>query len=156
APGSSSGARAREPSGPTSPGTSRSRESEASPSPGRPGPRPGGILLAVQPLVSVLIPAFNGERFLRETLASVLSPDYPRIEVLVCDDGSTDGTADLLRGFGGRIRVISQANRGTAAARNRAAKDASGSVLAFIDHDDLWEPSKITRQVRRLEADPSL
>ncbi len=98
-------------------------------------------------LVSVIIPAFNAEKYVRETLDSVLAQTYPALEVIVVDDGSTDSTPSILSEYGERIRVIRQPNRGSAVARNVAVSAANGAWVAFIDADDLWRPEKLSRQM---------
>ena len=110
----------------------------------------------MNPLVSVVVPAYNGASFVRETLESVLSQSWSPFGVIVCDDGSTDGTPAILESFGARIRVVRQANSGVAAARNRAAAEANGELLAFLDHDDVWEPSMLSTLVPRLASDGEL
>ena len=93
------------------------------------------------PRVSVIIPAFNAEQFIAETLASVDAQTYGDWEVVVGDDGSTDGTADVVRAFGDRALARPEPdNSGPAEARNRAIAHASGELLAFLDADDLWLP----------------
>lgn len=104
----------------------------------------------MNPLVSVVVPTWNGAAFVEETIESVLAQDYAPLELCVCDDGSTDGTVALLERFGGRITLVRQENRGVAAARNRAAAAARGDVLAFLDHDDVWESSMLSTLVPRL------
>lgn len=107
-------------------------------------------------LVSVAIAAFNGERFIAETIRSVLGQTYRPLETIVCDDGSTDGTRDILRAFEPDVRVLEKSNEGVSAARNDAVRIARGDYLAFVDQDDIWEPDLIERQVRRLSASPGL
>jgi glycosyltransferase involved in cell wall biosynthesis len=102
------------------------------------------------PTVSVVIPCYNGSRFLRETLASVLRQTEPVREVLVVDDGSTDGSADIAESFGPPVRVIRQANAGESTARNRGVEEARGDWVAFLDADDVWEPHKLERQLAAL------
>jgi glycosyltransferase involved in cell wall biosynthesis len=109
-----------------------------------------------EPLVSCVVPVFNGERFLGETLRSVLDQTYRPIEVLVVDDGSTDGTAAVIAAHGDRVTAIRQANRGEAAARNAGWRAARGDLVAFLDADDLWEPEKTARQVARLRSTPEI
>jgi glycosyltransferase involved in cell wall biosynthesis len=100
------------------------------------------------PRVSVIIPAFNVEPFIGETLASVEAQTYRDWEIVVGDDASTDGTADVIRVFGTRaLHVRSPDNAGPADARNRAISRASGELLAFLDADDLWLPEYLDEQV---------
>lgn len=102
------------------------------------------------PLVSVIVPAFNAEATLAETLAAVTGQTYTGIEVIVVDDGSSDGTNAIALGFANRdarVRVISSPNKGVAAARNLGISSASGSLIAPIDADDLWHPSYLHKLV---------
>jgi len=96
--------------------------------------------------VSVIIPAFNCAAYVADAVESALNQTRPPAEVIVVDDGSTDGTDVVLRGFGSRIRVVSQQNRGLPAARNAGVAVATGEWLAFLDADDLWLPEKLARQ----------
>ena len=107
------------------------------------------------PLVSVMIGAYNAAPYLGEAIESVFAQDYEPIELIVVDDGSTDGTAEVARGFAG-VRVISQENGGNGAARNRAVEEASGDLYAFLDADDRFTPGKLTLQKTALDADPEL
>ena len=110
-----------------------------------------------QPLVSVVIPAYNAERTLNATLASVLGQTVTEIEVLVVDDGSTDGTAVVAHSFGDpRLRVLHQANAGHASARNAGIAAARGAYIAVVDADDLWLPEKLERQLAVLRRHPGL
>ena len=106
-------------------------------------------------LVSVIVPVFNGETHLAAALDSVLAQRVP-LDLLVVDDGSTDGTSDVLRGFGDRVRSVRQEHSGAAAARNRGLALARGSLLAFLDADDLWTAGKLARQIETLRAVPNL
>lgn len=106
------------------------------------------------PLVSCIVPVFNGERFVAESIDSALEQTYDPIEIVVVNDGSTDGTKALLGGYGERIKVIDQANAGANAARIRGVEASSGSILAFLDADDLWLPEKTEIQIERLAARP--
>jgi glycosyltransferase involved in cell wall biosynthesis len=106
------------------------------------------------PLVSVVIPAYNAEALLGETLNSVLAQSYTNLEIIVVDDGSTDATPQLLEKYSDRVRVLRQANAGQAAARNHGAREAHGELLAFLDHDDLWDPDKTACQVALLDRFP--
>lgn len=109
-----------------------------------------------RPLVSCVIPVFNGERFIAETIDSVLGQTAGAPEVIVVDDGSTDGTPDVLRGFGERIHVVRQENHGPAPARNRGIEIATGAFVSFVDADDLWIERKLEIQLKRFEEDPAL
>jgi glycosyltransferase involved in cell wall biosynthesis len=104
--------------------------------------------------VSVVIPAFNGKRFLAEAIASVRAQDRPVDEIVVVDDGSTDGTAELAEELG--ARVLRQSNAGPAAARNAGIATAAGDVIAFLDCDDLWTEGSLARRLDALERDPAL
>lgn len=106
------------------------------------------------PLISVVIPTFNRGWTLGEAVDSVLSQDFPDFELIVVDDGSTDDTAGLLAGYGDRISVIRQENRGVSAARNRGVREAAGNLIAFLDSDDLWLPGKLKAQAAFFQAHP--
>jgi glycosyltransferase involved in cell wall biosynthesis len=108
-----------------------------------------------RPLVSVVIPVSNGERFVLEAIESVRRQGHQPLEIVVVDDGSTDGTAALIRERPD-VRYIHQANLGPAAARNRGLEAARGEVIGFVDADDLWPPDKLAIQLPRLLADPDL
>jgi GT2 family glycosyltransferase len=103
-----------------------------------------------KPLVSAVVPAWNAEATLRETLESVAAQTYRKLEIIIVDDGSTDATAKIAEEFCAsepRARLIAQKNGGVAAARNRAIAKAKGAWIAPIDADDLWHPTKIEKQV---------
>jgi glycosyltransferase involved in cell wall biosynthesis len=100
-----------------------------------------------EPTVSVVIPVFNGDAFVGDAIAGVLAQTHPVVECIVVDDGSTDATADVVRRFGGAVRLIQQPNAGVAAARNRGAEAATGRFVAFLDADDAWAPGKLERQL---------
>jgi glycosyltransferase involved in cell wall biosynthesis len=104
------------------------------------------------PLVSVVVPTYNRVRQLPGAIDSILGQTYRNLEVIIVDDGSTDDTQQMLRGYGERIRVITQQNAGPAIARNRGIAVARGEIIAFLDSDDQWLPTKLERQVRSLEA----
>lgn len=99
------------------------------------------------PMVSAVIPAYNGERFLRQAIDSALAQTYPNFEVIVIDDGSTDSTPEILSQYGRNIRVLRQENAGQAAARNLGISRSAGQWIAFLDQDDLWDPCKIETQL---------
>ena len=102
------------------------------------------------PIVSVVIPAYNAEATLAETLESVLVGQDVELEVVVIDDGSTDRTAAVARGFGSVVRCETVNNAGPAAARNTGLALARAELVAFVDSDDRWLPGKLPRQVERL------
>jgi glycosyltransferase involved in cell wall biosynthesis len=105
--------------------------------------------------VSVVVPVFNGERFLGEALQSVVTQTIPPAEIIVVDDGSTDGTAEVARRFGG-VRYVAQPHAGIAAARNRGVDVAGADCLSFLDADDWWPPEKLEIQTAALERDPAI
>ena len=104
--------------------------------------------------ISVLIPAYNCSRTIQATLDSVLSQTLPPDEVIVVDDGSTDNTSAILDSYGQQITVLRQPNRGAAAARNALVKKAGGDLVAFLDSDDLWNPTYLEVQRRLFEEHP--
>ncbi len=103
-------------------------------------------------LFSVIIPAFNSERYLGETIESALQQKNVKCEVIVADDGSTDGTFEVAQSFGKRVKIISQPNSGCSSARNDGARAATGVYLAFLDADDIWLPEKLEMQSHKLTA----
>lgn len=106
-------------------------------------------------LVSVVIPVYEGERFLAETLDSVAAQTHTPVETIVVDDGSPDASAQLATGRPG-VRVLRRPHQGVAAARNAGVAAARGELIAFLDQDDLWQPSKLALQVALLSACPEL
>lgn len=109
---------------------------------------------AVGPAISVIIPTYNREDLLGKALESVLAQTLPAAEIIVVDDGSSDGTAELAGGYGNRVRYIRQENRGPAAARNRGIGAAGGDLLAFLDSDDRFAPDKLEVQARAMAEHP--
>jgi glycosyltransferase involved in cell wall biosynthesis len=107
-------------------------------------------------LVSCIIPVHNGEPYLRESVQSVLAQTYRPIEILVIDDGSTDGTAAALADYGEVVKYLWQPNAGPATARNRGVSEARGQFIEFLDADDLWHAEKLERQRRFLDERPEL
>jgi glycosyltransferase involved in cell wall biosynthesis len=99
------------------------------------------------PLVSVILPVFDRAASVGRAIESVLSQTWDDLELLIVDDGSTDGTEALLERYRGSVTVIRQSNQGAYAARNLALRHARGSLIAFIDSDDAWLPRKLERQV---------
>jgi len=102
-------------------------------------------------LVSVVIPAFNCETLIAEAIGSVLAQDYKNIEIIVVDDGSTDGTIEVVKGFGSQVQLFQQMNQGAAVARNLGISKASGRYIAFLDADDYWWAGKISAQLKAME-----
>jgi len=109
-----------------------------------------------EPLVSVVIPVYNGERYLGEAIDSVLRQSFAGSEIIVVDDGSTDRTADVATAYGSAVRYFRQHQSGSGAARNRGIEVARGSLFAFLDADDVWTPNKLAIQKSAFDADPEL
>ena len=111
---------------------------------------------AREPLVSCIVPVFNGARFVADALESILAQSWLARELIVVDDGSTDATPQVLAGFASRIRTVRQPNQGQAAARNTGVTLAAGEFIAFLDADDRWLPDKLERQLARFRERPEL
>lgn len=108
------------------------------------------------PLVSIVIPCFNAARWIEETIRSALAQTWPRCEIIVIDDGSTDDSLARAQAFAARgVRVVSQPNRGASAARNHGLHLAGGDFIQFLDADDLLAPDKIARQLERAAREPA-
>ena len=105
------------------------------------------------PLVSAIMPVYNGERFLAVALESLAAQDYEPFEIVVCDDGSMDRTPELLASYP-TLTVVRQENRGAAAARNAAVAASAGELVAFFDADDEWPANRLTLQARYLLEHP--
>jgi glycosyltransferase involved in cell wall biosynthesis len=97
--------------------------------------------------VSIIIPAYNAAKYLRESVESALAQTYSEREIIIVDDGSTDGTSQILAEYGDAIRVIHQTNQGSAAACNTGVAVAQGEWVAFLDADDVWLPEKLAQQI---------
>jgi glycosyltransferase involved in cell wall biosynthesis len=108
------------------------------------------------PLISCIVPTFNGETYLRQAIDSILAQAHRPIEVIIADDGSTDGTKHIAMSYGAPVRCVSQPNAGPASARNLGIREARGEYIAFLDQDDLWHSDKLVRQLARFEARPEL
>jgi len=106
--------------------------------------------------VSVIVPVYNGEKFIESAVRNVLGQSYGPSELIVVDDGSTDRTAELLKAFQGVIRYVHQGKSGPAAARNHGLKLAVGNIVAFLDADDLWPDTKLETHVRFLKENPDV
>jgi glycosyltransferase involved in cell wall biosynthesis len=109
------------------------------------------------PKISVIIPAYNAMTYLPETMATVLKQTYTDFEVLVVNDGSTDKIEEWIAKVSDRrVQLISQANLGLAGARNTGIRESQGEYLAFLDADDLWESTKLAKQVQILDSHPEV
>lgn len=107
-----------------------------------------------QPTVSVIIPSYNCEPYIAETINSVLNQSFKDIELIVVDDGSTDRTREIVASFGAPVRLVTQENARVCAARNRGISEAAGQYICLMDHDDYWFPHKLEQQVALLQAHP--
>lgn len=105
------------------------------------------------PLVSAVIPVYNGSNYLREAIDSVLSQTYSNIEILVIDDGSTDDTWDIIQSYGDKVRGFHKENGGVSSALNLGIKNMKGEWFGWLSHDDLWKPNKIDIQISSLKKD---
>lgn len=108
------------------------------------------------PTISCIIPVYNQAEYLGEALDSVLRQTMAPTEIIVVDDGSTDAIDTVLHPYRDRVRVLQQSNRGPAVARNAGIRIATGEWLSFLDGDDLWEPTKLERQLAAFAMDPGL
>lgn len=113
-----------------------------------------GSVRAAAPLVSVVIPTYNCEAHIADTLASVLAQTYRPLEVIVVDDGSTDATRRIVEGFAPEVTLIAQSNQRVCRARNNGFAQSHGEFVCFMDHDDHWFPWKLARQVEAFAARP--
>lgn len=111
-----------------------------------------------QPFVTALIDTYNQEKFIEEAVSSVLQQDFPasELEILVVDDGSTDRTPEIVAKFAPRVRLLRKPNGGQASAFNAGIAEARGSIVAFLDGDDWWVPSKISAMAKVFAAEPSV
>lgn len=110
----------------------------------------------MSPLVSVIIPAYNAERFISETIESVVNQTFSDFELLIVDDGSTDNQKKIIKEFAAsdnRIRYIHQLNEGVSAARNNGFKNSCGQFIAFLDADDVWLPDNLALKINRFGSD---
>lgn len=108
------------------------------------------------PSVSVIIPSYNAERWIKSTIDSVLAQTYSDIEIIVVDDGSTDQTVSVVSKNYPKIKLITQTNQGVAAARNKGIENSRGEWVAFLDADDIWLPHKLHEQFILLEENPDV
>jgi len=105
--------------------------------------------------VSVIVPVYNGEKFLAQAIESIRAQNYAPLEILIVDDGSTDSTAALCAQWSD-VRYVRQENQGPSAARNRAMEIARGEVITFLDADDLWQPDTLHTFLSHFENNPSV
>lgn len=107
-----------------------------------------------EPLISVIVPVYNTEKYVAEALDSIFAQDYLNLEVIVVDDGSTDNTLNVLKEYPRTIRIISQeSNKGQSMARNIGVKEAQGSIIGLLDADDLWPENHISLSIEYLKND---
>ena len=110
----------------------------------------------MEPLVSILIPAYNAQQWIADTITSALVQTWPKKEIIVVDDGSSDQTLAIARQFASKtVRIVTQANQGASAARNTAFSICQGDYIQWLDADDLLAPDKVEKQVRKLEDCPT-
>lgn len=110
--------------------------------------------MTTHPKISVIIPCFNAEKYIAAAIRSVLAQNWPNLEIMVVDDGSSDNSAELVRNIFPEVRLIQQANQGVAAARNNGIAQAQGEWIAFLDADDIWLPGKLQAQHQQLISVP--
>lgn len=108
------------------------------------------------PRVSIVIPTYNCERYIAETIDSVFAQSLTNFEIIVVDDGSVDGTLEILARYGSAIRLLTQENSRVCAARNRGLLEAKGEFVCFMDHDDYWFPDKLATQLKAMEDHPDI
>ncbi|MCR1808488.1 glycosyltransferase family 2 protein [Stenotrophomonas geniculata] len=105
-------------------------------------------------LVSVVIPLYNTEKYIEETMQSILDQTYKNIEIVIVDDGSKDQSPSIVKNLAekylGQVKYVHQKNQGVSVARNTGIENASGEYIAFLDSDDLWHPTKIEKQVESM------
>lgn len=106
--------------------------------------------------VSVIIPNYNYAKYVRKAIESVLLQTYSNLEVIVVNNGSTDDSLRVLKEFGGKIELIDQSNLGQSGARNSGLRRSTGDLIAFLDADDFWEPTKLEKQIALINEDVQL
>ncbi len=106
------------------------------------------------PTVSVIIPSYNCERYISETIDSILGQTFRDLELIVVDDGSTDRTREIVSSYGPPVRLVTQQNARVCAARNRGIRESRGKYICLMDHDDYWFAHKLASQVKCLEEHP--
>ena len=109
-----------------------------------------------QPLVSVIVPVYNGADFLAEAIESIQQQTYRPLEIIIVDDGSTDSGPQIIKEFGNRVQSLRQNNAGPSAARNAGLQLARGEIIGFLDADDLWPPEKLNMEMQCLRDNPRI
>lgn len=109
-----------------------------------------------EPLISVIIPTYNRAAVLGDAIDSILVQDVEPLEIVVVDDGSTDGTAEVAGSYGGRVRYVRQPHRGVAVARNTGLAAAQGELIAFLDSDDVWTDGSLAARLEVLMENPQV
>jgi glycosyltransferase involved in cell wall biosynthesis len=111
-----------------------------------------------RPRVSVVLPIYNGERYVAETIESALAQVHANYQIIAVNDGSRDGSAKIVKSYlaSGRIKYVEQENQGVASARNTGIAHASGEFIALLDQDDIWFPDKLEKQVAFMDAHPEI
>ncbi len=108
--------------------------------------------MSSQPLISVIVPFYNAENFIAETVHSIQQQAYEPLQIIIINDGSTDNSLKIIESFDTPMKIISQANAGPAQARNRGLQHAKGEFIAFLDADDLWPEGKLANQLAYLKS----
>lgn len=108
------------------------------------------------PLVSIIVPVFNGEKYLCEAIESILAQTYQTIEIIIVDDGSTDNSSGVAKSFAPKVRYVYQNKSGIGAALNRGIELSQGDFLAFLDADDLWIENKLMHQIAVFDNNPDV
>ncbi len=109
-----------------------------------------------KPLISIVVPVYNGEKFIREAIGSIIDQNYPAIEIIVVDDGSTDNTRKIVNSMDLDIRYFYQPNQGPAAARNRGIQNATADFIAFLDVDDYWPDKNLLVLMAEMQQNPDI
>jgi len=108
-----------------------------------------------QPYISVIIPVWNTEKYIADAINSVLAQNYPHLEIIIVNDGSTDDTLKVLEGFGDKIKIINQENQGQSVARNIGIQASHGSIIGLLDADDMWVPNHLKLLVPHIVGENS-
>jgi len=109
-----------------------------------------------KPSISTIMTVYNGEKYIKEAIRSILDQNYPNLDVWVIDDGSTDQTKEIATSFGETVNYIFQKNSGIAAGWNNGINSSGGDYLAFLDSDDIWTAGKLQRQMKFLQSHPQV